>query len=268
MNIFEVTDLKPADALRIMEQAETLEPRSRAGKGQTLGLFFNEQSTRTRLSFTKAAQAMQMNVLDTGDSRINELSSDVVQTLGLIGADIIVVRFPNTAMRTPLHIMAEWLGRCSEAHLISGGHCNSHPTQAWADYMVMRNEFSDGSMEDLTIAYVGKVGSSRVAQSHFKMFAHFGEYPTVLLSSEYNNIEDVRRLQAAGFEKVELRETAIIISKADIIYTVRDPVATSNPIMQDGSANKLTRDLFDMFAPDHAIHMSPGPTMWGTRCLD
>src|SRR5690606_1873925 len=107
-------------------------------QGFTVGLLFFEDSTRTRLSFDRAARAQSADVLtfSAGGSSLSKGESlrDTIRTLDALQADLYVVRHPSAGVPYQL---ARWTG----APVVNAGDGRrAHPTQALLDaYTFSRN---------------------------------------------------------------------------------------------------------------------------------
>ena len=136
-------------------------PKVPALRGKTVATMFFEPSTRTRMSFEKAAKALSADTVSfsPGTSALSKGESlkDTVLTVRAMGVDLMIVRHQATG--APWRI-AEWL----DIPIINGGDgAHQHPTQALLDCLTIRQRF--GSLDGLTIAIVGDVKHSRVARS-------------------------------------------------------------------------------------------------------
>ncbi len=130
-------------------------------RGRTIALLFFENSTRTRLSFDRAAKALSADVLafTPGGSSISKGESlkDTALTLKAMGPDLMVVRHGATG--APWRV-AEWTGL---PVVNAGDGSHQHPTQALLDVLTLRQRF--GKVAGLRVAIVGDIRHSRVARS-------------------------------------------------------------------------------------------------------
>ncbi len=131
-------------------------------RGATVVTLFYEQSTRTRASFEVAAKSLGADVvnLTASGSSIEKGESlvDTIRTLTAIGADVVVMRHPNSG--------APYLAaRHTSASIINGGDgTHAHPTQALLDLFTIRRHI--GSLEGKRVVIVGDILHSRVARSN------------------------------------------------------------------------------------------------------
>lgn len=131
-------------------------------RGRVVVNLFFEESTRTRTSFTLAAQRLSADVIDfsaKGSSVAKgETLGDTARNIEAMGVDLIVCRHP--ASGAP-HL----LSRCVNCCVINAGDGrHEHPTQALLDLFTIRQH--KGRIEGLKVAIVGDVANSRVARSN------------------------------------------------------------------------------------------------------
>lgn len=137
-------------------------PKVPALRGKTVATMFFEPSTRTRMSFDKAAKALSADTVSfsPGVSALSKGESlkDTVLTIRAMGVDLMIVRHKATGVAWRL---AEWL----DIPIVNGGDgAHQHPTQALLDCQTIRQRF--GTLDGLHIAIVGDIKHSRVARSN------------------------------------------------------------------------------------------------------
>lgn len=145
-------------------------PKVPALRGKTVATVFYEASTRTRLSFERAAKALSADVMTfvPGTSSVTKGESlkDTVLTLAATGADLFVVRHESVGAAARV---AGWVG----APVINGGDgAHQHPTQALLDSLTLRQRF--GKLDGLRVGIVGDIATSRVARSNIDAFTKLG----------------------------------------------------------------------------------------------
>jgi len=150
-------------------------------QGFTVASLFFEDSTRTRLSFERAARAQSADVLTfaAGGSSLKKGESmrDTLRTIDQLQVDLYVVR--HAAAGAP-HQLARW----TDAAVVNAGDGrHAHPTQALLDaytFRAARREVTGAALpgaEAFTgqrLAIVGDVGHSRVARSNVELFTALG----------------------------------------------------------------------------------------------
>lgn len=168
---------------RLLDQAdEFLEvldrpiPKVPPLRGKTVATLFFEPSTRTKLSFDKAARALSADTMafSASGSSVSKGESlkDTALTLQAMGPDLMVVRHKATG--APWRI-AEWTGL---PVVNAGDGAHQHPTQGLLDALTIRQRF--GSLEGLHIALVGDIRHSRVARSDIDAFTTLGARVTLV----------------------------------------------------------------------------------------
>ena len=147
-------------------------------QGFTVGTLFFEPSTRTRLSFERAARAQSADVLSfaAGGSSLSKGESlkDTLKTVDAMQADLYVVR--HAAAGVPYQLM-----RWTDASIVNAGDGRrAHPTQALLDAYTFSKAFSgfDG-FKGKKLAIVGDVLHSRVARSNTELWTKLGAQVTL-----------------------------------------------------------------------------------------
>lgn len=175
-NLIDIEPLTYADITTILDRAEFFKqalaaknvPQSLQGK--VVLTVFTENSTRTRNSF-------EMAVLRLGGSLINwnenissakkgESFSDTVRYLNGYQPDAIVMR--HHEYNAP-HFVAQMV----DCPVINAGDASrEHPTQALLDAFTIRE--CKGRIEGLTVAIIGDLTHSRVANSNVALLTKMG----------------------------------------------------------------------------------------------
>jgi aspartate carbamoyltransferase catalytic subunit len=144
-------------------------------RGKTVILFFQEASTRTRVSFDIAAKRLSADSISISASTSSmvkgETLIDTAKNLEAMNPDIIVMRH---AFSGAPHLLAE---RISASIINAGDGTHAHPTQALLDMMTVRERKSD--FKNLQISIIGDISRSRVARSNIVGFTKMGAQVTV-----------------------------------------------------------------------------------------
>lgn len=145
-------------------------------RGATVATMFFEPSTRTRLSFERAARALSADVLTfapaTSSVTKGESLKDTALTLRAMGADLMVVRHSATGAA---HRVAQWV----DVPVVNAGDgAHQHPTQAILDSLTLRRHF--GKLDGLHVGIVGDIRHSRVARSGLQAFSTLGARVTLI----------------------------------------------------------------------------------------
>ena len=122
---------------------------SKALKGKTLGLIFEKESTRTRVSFAVAMAELGGNFLIMEDHstqlKRGESYADTARVLSTY--------LHGLAIRTGAQSKLEELSRFASIPIINALSDLTHPCQILADLMTIQEE--RGSLKNLKVAYVG-----------------------------------------------------------------------------------------------------------------
>lgn len=166
-------------------------------QGLTIVTLFFENSTRTRLSFERAAKAQSAEVLNfaAGGSSLSKGESlkDTLKAIDAMQADLYVVR--HGVAGTP-HQLSRW----TDAAIVNAGDGRrAHPTQALLDGYTFRQGFRgfDG-FRGKRLVIVGDVMHSRVARSNIGLWTKLGAEvvlcgPRTLLPTELGHWPGVQR---------------------------------------------------------------------------
>jgi aspartate carbamoyltransferase catalytic subunit len=167
-----------ADEIRfVLETADGFKEVSRrsvkkvpALRGRVVVNAFFEDSTRTRTSFSLAAQRLSADLIDFSErgSSVSkgETLADTARNIQAMGVDIIVVRHAAAGA-------ADLLARTLECSVINAGDgAHEHPTQGLLDLYTVRERF--GKVAGLKVAIVGDIANSRVARSNLWGFTKLG----------------------------------------------------------------------------------------------
>jgi aspartate carbamoyltransferase catalytic subunit len=259
-HLLAITDLDRATLEELLDLAdeftEVLQreiPKVPALRGATVATMFFEPSTRTRLSFEKAAKALSADVLNfaAGTSSLGKGESlkDTALTVEAMGTDLMVVRHPAVGAA---HRIASWVG-CSVVNGGDGAH--QHPTQALLDALTLRRHF--GKLDGLRVAIVGDIDHSRVARSNLAALTMLGASVTLVAPPTLlpPDLSELGVSAVTDFDQV--------LPELDVVYLLRiqlergsGPVLPSLPeyVARFG----LDRQRFQRLGPD-AVVMHPGP---------
>jgi len=169
--LFDTTDVMAQVMTRTIKKVPALQ-------GFTVGTMFFEDSTRTRLSFERAARAQSADVISfaAGGSSLakGESLKDTIKTIDAMKADLYVVRHP--AAGAPRQ-----LTRWTDAIIVNAGDGRrAHPTQALLDAYTFKTRFpAFAGFEGVKLAIVGDVAHSRVARSNVELWTKLGAQVTL-----------------------------------------------------------------------------------------
>jgi aspartate carbamoyltransferase catalytic subunit len=234
-------------------------PKVPALRGKTVAMMFFEASTRTRLSFEKAAKALSADTMSfsPGTSSLSKGESlrDTVLTVRAMGVDLMVVRHKATGAPWRL---AEWL----DIPIVNGGDgAHQHPTQALLDCLTIRQRF--GSLDGLHIAIVGDIRHSRVARSDIHAMATLGADVTLV------GPPTLLPVDLEGWPVKTTSDLDGVLPSVDVVYLLRVQTERGGASVFPSLAEYATR--FGMsserFATlsDDAIVLHPGPMNRGVE---
>jgi aspartate carbamoyltransferase catalytic subunit len=263
-------DLDRTTAIQILDTALELSQRHAAGerkldllRGRIITNLFYEDSTRTRLSFDAAAKRLGADVVTftAKGSSVSKGESlvDTALTLQAMGMDAALVR--HSAAGAP-HRLARVLD-CAVVNAGDGAH--QHPTQALLDAFTIRARLhGTGQLgADLTGVRVGIVGDilhSRVAHSNAILLVTLGARVSVIAPPTLLP----RRLPWNVTGHHDLDE---VLPELDVCMPLRVQAERMNSAYFPSAAEYVRQWGLDAARaarlPDHAIVMTPGPTVRG-----
>lgn len=212
-------------------------------------LFF-ENSTRTRSSFEVAAKRLGASVvhLDPAKSstKKGESLEDTFSNLCAMEPDGVIIRHEYN--NTPKKLADKELTPVINA----GAGQYAHPTQALLDYFTILEHF-DGDIKGKTIAIVGDIVSSRVANSGIRLFTRMGLNVVLVAPQPFMPDNDLPKYE-------HLSE---IIESVDILMSLRAQLERHKaPIFEDykeyAKEYCITKDIL---GDRDIILLHPGPVM-------
>src|SRR5919198_1053292 len=232
-----VADWSGAELLRVLDLADDLKERQQRREehhllpGRALGMIFQKPSTRTRVSF-------EVGIAQLGGTALYLAASDLQLGRGETLRDTATVlsRYLDGLMiRTFAQDDVEELARHASIPVINGLTDASHPCQALADVMTIRERF--GRLEGLRVAYLGD--GNNVCASLMVACAKLGSEFVAATPPGYRPPDDVVRIAREAGGTVELTEDPNkAAAGADVLYT---DVWTS--MGQDEERDRRLRDL-------------------------
>jgi aspartate carbamoyltransferase catalytic subunit len=259
-------DLSAAEIKTILDRADALFPactgRGRLPqplKGRTVLNLFCEDSTRTRTSFTLAAERLGVRVIqfNAATSSLNKKESlrDTVQNIDAMGLDAIVIRHQT---RGAPQQVADAV-RCSV--LNAGDDAHEHPTQALLDMLAIRHKL--GRLDGLTVAIVGDITHSRVARSNLHGLTKFGSRVVFVGPGMFLRDVEVRTEMTTDFDAILPECDAVMMLRVQ--FERHEGVAFDVAEYTRGyqlTAARLAR------AKAGAIVLHPGPVNRGLEITD
>lgn len=266
MSLLTVEGMTAAEITRLLDLAdgfvEVLQrpvPKVPALQGRTVGMLFYEASTRTRMSFERAAKALSadtMTFTPSGSSvSKGESLKDTALTVQAMGPDLFVVRHASTG--APWRV-AEWTGL---PVINAGDGAHQHPTQALLDCLTVRQHF--GSIDGLRVAIVGDIRHSRVARSTAQAMATMGA------SVRFVAPRTLLPVDVAGWPVQTTSDFDSVIGDLDVVYMLRIQQERGGgdvfpSIGEYVTRFGLTRTRADRL-PAHTMVLHPGPMNRGVE---
>ena len=234
-------------------------PKVPALRGKTVATMFFEPSTRTKLSFEKAAKALSADTMSfspgTSALKKGESLKDTVLTIQAMGTDAMVVRHQATG--APWRI-AEWV---DQPVLNAGDGAHQHPTQALLDALTIRQRF--GTLDGVRIGIVGDIRHSRVARSDVFAFSTLGADVTMV------GPRTLLPIAADGWPAAATEDLDDVLSELDVVYLLRVQAerggASVFPSLSEYTKRfGMTRERFSRLKPDSVV-LHPGPMNRGVE---
>jgi ornithine carbamoyltransferase len=155
-SILTLDDLSAAEIRLLLKLAAELKAAKLAGteqqrlRGRNIALIFEKDSTRTRTGFEVAAydQGAHVTYLGPTGSQIGHKES-MKDTARVLGRMYDAIEFRGYSQES-----ARQLARFAGVPIYNGLTDESHPTQALADFMTMR-EFTHKHLSDMAVVFVG-----------------------------------------------------------------------------------------------------------------
>jgi ornithine carbamoyltransferase len=236
-----VADWSRDELLRLLELADELKRAKAAGEehrllpGRTLGMIFQKPSTRTRVSF-------EIGIWQLGGLGLYLSASDLQLGRGETVKDtaLVLSRYLDAIMiRTYAQADVEELARNATIPVINGLTDSTHPCQALADVMTIRERL--GRFEGVRLSYLGD--GNNVCASLMVAAAKLGMDFTAAVPSGYepdHQALDVARTAAeeTGAAVHVTHDARAACDGAEVLYT---DVWTS--MGQDEERERRVRDL-------------------------
>lgn len=218
----------PADGLRslltaardLVREGDRRDPHRPTLVRATIATAFFESSTRTRVSFTIAAQRLGAAVVDLGPASSTskgETLIDTCRTIEAMGVDALIVRHEQAGAAQSVERALRASGS-SCAVLNAGDGRHEHPTQGLLDALTIaeaHGRLDSFDLSGLRIAVVGDAANSRVARSDVAAFTTLGA--EVVIVGPPNLAP--RSLEALGCRVEE--DLDAVLSEVDAVQMLR-----------------------------------------------
>ncbi len=152
--LLNISDLNQTDFNSIMEFSQELNKKDeKILSNKNIGLIFEKQSTRTRLSFQVGINQLDGNYIDI---RFNELNLDRFESYEDT-FEIMSCYLDFLVFRTNDHKKLELAYKYFKKPIINALSDQSHPCQAISDIYTLKEKF--GTINDLNIVWMGDINN-------------------------------------------------------------------------------------------------------------
>ena len=229
-------------------------------RGTAVCTLFFEPSTRTRLSFQRAAQRLGADVLNfdaaTSSTTKGETARDTLKNIEAMGVRGFVIRHHEDGV---LNELARHIG--PDTRLINAGDGRSaHPTQGLLDMLTLRQVRGE-DFSGLKVAIVGDVLHSRVARSNALLLHTLGAEVTLVAPPT------LLPVGVDGWPVETSYDLDAVIPKADVVMMLRVQRERMNAAFFPSAREYSRRYGLDgrrmATLQDHTIVMHPGPMVRG-----
>ncbi len=223
--------------------------------GRTVALFFSENSTRTKLSFTLAAQKLGARVLDLNESTSSvakgESLLDTSKTLEAMGADCIVIRHQESGI-------TRYLQQHLQIPIVNAGDgWSEHPSQCLLDLLTI-SEYK--KFAGLKVVIAGDILHSRVARSDAEALRKLGA--TVSFTGP-KTLMPPKTEKAPWPESLKATDVLILLR----IQKERQAQGLLPSLSEYHKLYGLTAEYLEMLPTDSLI-LHPGPVNRGVELAD
>ena len=263
-HLIAIADLLPADVRDLLDLAHAVKKHPadyrQALSGKTLAMIFMKSSTRTRVSF-------EVGMHQLGGAALFLSSRDVQIGRGEPISDTAAVlsRYVDGIMaRTFAHQDVLDLAGYGSVPVINGLTDFNHPCQALADLQSIEERFGIGSLQGLTMAYVGD--GNNMAHSLMSACVKTGMHfrcasPPAYRMDRGAVLRAEGQLHEMGSTILETSDPAEAARGADVVYT--DVWASMG---QEEEQEKRVRD-FQGFIVDEGLMALAAPKAVFMHCL-
>jgi ornithine carbamoyltransferase len=182
--------------------------------GKTLAMIFEKPSLRTRVSFSVAMTQLGGNGLVLRDDEVGLGKREAIQDV----ARVLAGMCDGIMVRTFSHENATGLAKWSNVPVINGLTDYSHPCQAMADLMTLKEHFGD--LKNRTLAFIGD--GNNVARSLADACGKFGMKFILASPGGYElPKEDMERVMShsPGMDFIVTHDPIEAVESADCLYT-------------------------------------------------
>ena len=221
-DIVSIRDMDREDLEQIFAATERLmemspDSRLKIAKGKTLGYFFFEPSTRTRLSFQAAITSIggtALGIADAVSSSIwkGESLADTVRIMSIY-SDVLALRHPADGS-------SRFAAEVSDKPVINAGSgTEEHPTQAIQDIFTIRRE--KGRVDGLKIGVLGDLKYGKTCYSLLYGLENYNVKVSLIspesLRLRYDFAHEIRK----KLPLTEYTDIEEVVDDLDVLYVTR-----------------------------------------------
>lgn len=155
------------DLMKLLKDARSRNAIPQLFKGKSLGMIFQQNSTRTRVSFETAATLLGGHALMLGAADIHLGKKETVKDTARVLARMVDVIMIRTDKYEDIERFAEYASIPvinAMSTDVYGDDCGNHPTQCLADLLTMAEHLPSGKrLEDITLVCVGDASTPEVS---------------------------------------------------------------------------------------------------------
>ncbi|MFQ5956206.1 MAG: aspartate carbamoyltransferase [Candidatus Brocadiales bacterium] len=219
-DIISIRDFTKEEILYILSLSKEMEEKTHPDllKGRVLATLFFEPSTRTRMSFESAMKLMGGEVIsfvEPGATSVvkGESLRDTVKIVAGYASAIVIRHFLDGAAR----LVADTV----DIPVINAGDgVNQHPTQTFLDLYTIQQ--TKGTLEGLTIGFIGDLKYGRTVHSLAHALAHFKSSMYFISPSSLRMPPDLLdELTDKGVKFQETTSLEEVSDKLDALYCTR-----------------------------------------------
>ena len=212
-NLIDISELNRDDIINILKYADELKKQNEDFlSGKNIGLIFEKNSTRTRLSFQVGINQLKGNYIDI---KLNELNLDRFESYEDT-FEIMACYLDSLVFRTNNHQKLELAKKFFKKPIINALSEKSHPCQAISDIYTIKEHFK--RLDNISISWLGDMNN--VLYSLIEIVNLLGGFKIHIFTDEkiYSNLKD----------KFDLTDNIIMHFELD-----HDVLSSSNCIMTD-----------------------------------
>ena len=153
-NLIDISELHRDDIINILKYADELKNQNEDFlSGKNIGLIFEKNSTRTRLSFQVGINQLEGNYIDV---KFNELNLDRFESYEDT-FEIMSCYLDSIIFRTNNHQKLELAKKFFKKPIINALSEKSHPCQAISDIYTIKEQFE--RLDNITISWLGDMNN-------------------------------------------------------------------------------------------------------------